>query len=246
MLQWMPHLKKLNISHTKANLQVFQVIEKHCRQLEYLVADNCPGIYDECLDILISKLSTKILEISMDNVRLTKPSIVRALLTCQRLKHFNANGLLDILTELLQSVDKTRTLQLTKCLIESDILLSDIKMDALAHLAPDLRQLNINCIGPNTSLAYLGQFRALSHLLLANTASLISFRFGTDFLATLRETSLGRQLKYLDLIHLVDVNLRSIAKHCPNLLKLNVEFLGYYEPAFDISLTEKDNLPTIR
>ena len=34
--------------------------------------------------------------------------------------------------------------------------------------------------------------------------------------------------------------IRSLAKHCQNLQKLNVEFISYYEPAYDASLSESD------
>lgn len=118
-------------------------------------------------------------------------------------------------------------------------------METLVRVTPELRQLNINCIGPNSSLAYLGQFRYLNELLIANTNSLISFCFGGVFLETLRTSSLSKQLRALHLIHLVDVNLKSIAKHCTNLVSLNVEFLGYYVPAVDTSL-EKDVIYTIK
>lgn len=253
LLQWMRTLKKLDISHTKADLQVFQVLGKHCRQLECLYAESCGGVYDECLDLVCSKLADTIVEISMDNVRLTKECCVRALLTCKRLRHFYVNGLVDILAELDaletatdESSSSTLSFSLAKCFIDSDILLNANKMEALVRSAPGLRHLNINCIGPNSCLAYLSHFRALAHLVLANTASLISFKFGGEFLTALRDSPLGRQLKKLHLIHIVDVNLRSIAKHCPNLVKLNVEFLGYYEPAQDTSLTDQDNLLTIR
>lgn len=261
LLQWMRTLKKLDISHTKADLQVFQVLGKHCRRLECLYAESCAGVYDECLDLVCSKLADTIVEISMDNVRVTKECCVRALLTCKRLRHFYVNGLVDIFAELdaLETATTTTTttttsdessstlsFSLAKCFIDSDILLNANKMEALVRSAPGLRHLNINCIGPNSCLAYLSQFRALAHLMLANTASLISFKFGGEFLTALRDSSLGRQLKKLHLIHIVDVNLRSIAKHCPNLVKLNVEFLGYYEPAQDTSLTDKDNLLTIK
>lgn len=267
MLQWLKNLKKLDMSHTKANKQVFEVISLHCPKIELIYADNCPAIYDDCLDYICAKRSSTIAELSLDNVRqVTKASVMRTLLTCKRLRHFYVNGLLDVLAEMCAKHDDNHNdgnheeeaaekppikeptkFGLAKFFIDPDIALNEEKMEALVRTSPELRQLHMNCIGPNMCLAYLSQFQALSDLLLSNTSSVISFRFGGVFLDALHTSSLGRQLRNLHLIHLVDVNLRSIAKHCPNLVKLNIEFLGYYEPAADTSLlTPYDDHVTIR
>ena len=104
-------------------------------------------------------------------------------------------------------------------------------MEALGLLCPGLKSLRIYSIGEKNILDYLSHFGNLTKLTIANTQASISFRFGGSLLRLLR-TQLGRQLKSLHLIALVDVNLRSIAKCCTSLAKLSVEFIGYYERFF--------------
>ena len=94
-------------------------------------------------------------------------------------------------------------------------------------------------MGSSKNLIYFSNFSLLTELLLANTDSLISFEYKGCFLTALKN-SLGKQLKSLHLTYLVDVNLRSLAKHCTNLQKLTVDFISYYEPAYDSSLDTSD------
>jgi hypothetical protein len=107
-------------------------------------------------------------------------------------------------------------------------------MEALSLLCPNLKFLTINSIGTYNILDYLNNFSHLSELVVANSYALFSFKFSGS-LSSLLRTKIGAQLKSLQLVSIVDVNLRSVVKWCRNLVKLNVEFNGYYEPAVDMS-----------
>lgn len=80
-------------------------------------------------------------------------------------------------------------------------------MESLSIVCPLLKTININCIGEPNNLAYLCNFELLTELLVANTSSLMSFKFETYFLKALKG-SLGKQLKSLHLTYVTDVNLR--------------------------------------
>jgi hypothetical protein len=112
-------------------------------------------------------------------------------------------------------------------------------MDSLSYLCPKLKILHINCLGSSSYFAYLNNFSSLTELVLVNPDSLLCYQFN-GYLANALKDSIGAKLKLLHLVHIVDVNLRSIAKYCRNLVKLNVEFICYYEPANDLNLTQSD------
>lgn len=223
MLQFMNHLRKLNLSHTKVNLETIQILSIHCQKLEHLALENCQAIYDDCLELLIKKIP-KIESLNVDNIKFKNEVVLKMLMECKYLKLFYVNNLLDIISSSWEDGNR-KILMLSRFFIDSHVILKFDKMEALSHMCPNLKQLNINCIGKNDSFVFLANFRALTDLQLGNTTSLNSFKFGGLLLDAL-QSQFGKQLKTLHLIHLVDVNLRSIAKHCSNLTKLNVEFLG--------------------
>ena len=69
---------------------------------------------------------------------------------------------------------------------------------------------------------------------------MISFKFEGNLMHALRD-SIGKQLKSLTLINITDVNLRSIARYCTNLVRLKMEFISNYEPAIDEPLSSDIN-----
>ena len=93
----MRQLKKLNISHTKANMKVAELIAKTCNKLEYLNLDNCINLYDNCIELLCEHLHKTLTFLSVDNIELTKNTLIHVLLKCQHLKFFYALNLLDII-----------------------------------------------------------------------------------------------------------------------------------------------------
>lgn len=244
----MKNLKFLNLSHTKANMPVVESITKVCTKLESLHLENCQLIYDACVDLIGEKLRDTLKVLNIDNINLSPSVVKRLLFTCKKLKYLHANELINILASIhfadessLAETEKSR-FELAKMFVDGDIILKQDKMEALEFTCPHLKELSINCIGTKNTLIYLTSFHSLSELVLGNTSSCLSFLFGGSFLSALKD-SLGVRLKSLHLIHIVDVNLRSIAKYCPNLVRLHVEFLGYYEPARDDCIEADDHLP---
>lgn len=249
----MKNLKKLNLSHTKSNRAVIQTLTANCKKLENLNLENCKLIYDECIEDICNGLSQTIQYLNIDNIKLYTETLIKVLNTCVNLKFLYASELIDVISNLYNSIDlfdENRNEKSPKTnikynfdtfYIDSDVILKEDKMQALSYFCPNLKLLRLNCISSNDSLAYLDGFSNLTELIIANNSSLISFKFNGHLLETLKG-SLGRRLKNLNLIYFLDVNLRSIAKYCPNLQSLNVEFTGYYEPAIDRSLNEKECL----
>ena len=99
----MRQLKKLNISHTKANIKVAELIAKTCNKLEYLNLDNCINLYDNCIELLCEHLHKTLTFLSVDNIELTKNTLIHVLLKCQHLKFFYALHSLDIIQSLFNS-----------------------------------------------------------------------------------------------------------------------------------------------
>jgi hypothetical protein len=195
-------------------------------------------------------------------VEIYEETVIRILLKCQNLKCFHTLKLLDAITILYKYSMKNEfetdnifslfnlskiqnklekfcgTLKLETVHVDHLRLKSE-QMESLSIICPLIKTLNINCIGESNNLAYLCNFSYLTELLIANTSCLMSYKFET-YLLNAFKGSLGKQLKSLHLTYLVDVNLRSLAKYCRNLQKLIVEFISYYEPAIDTSLSESD------
>ena len=262
----MKHLKILNLSHTKSNINVTNSIAKTCSKLESLNLNNCLNLYDDCIEILSENLFRTLTLLSIDNINLTNNLLVQVLIKCQNLKYLYAYNLVDVIQSLYKNsliVEKQRndsksddseneiideekklagfggTLKLETFYADSGVVLKTYHMEALSIVCPLLKNLHINCIGSSSYLNYLENFSFLNELLLANTTSLMCFEFKGPFLDAIKG-SLGKQLKSLHLTSIVDVNLRSIAKHCRNLIKLSIDFIGYYEPYNDLSLEQSD------
>lgn len=107
IVQFLKHLKKLDISHTKSNLQVFEELGKHCQKLEKIYADNCACVHDACLDVICNKLSSTITEISLGNVcQIGKQATLRTLRTCPRLRYFYVNQLLIYLNDMMSEEEE--------------------------------------------------------------------------------------------------------------------------------------------
>ncbi len=266
VLKNMTQLKRLNLSFTKANKQVSDIIVSKCKKLEYLYYESCRFIHDACLEDICNdlELSQSIRYLNVDNVFITKETLEKCLLTCPNLKLFQCDGIMDTLTRLYQThlntdlapVDEIEAreraekhelilagFRLDTFYTEPGKLLKQENMEALSLLCPNLKHLHLSSIGTRNILDYLHNFSYLSELVIANSYASFSFQFGGS-LSSLLKTKIGRQLKSLHLVSIVDVNLRSIVKWCQSLVKLNVEFNGYYEPAQDMSMSAEDYLNT--
>jgi hypothetical protein len=243
ILHSMNNLKKLDLSHTKVNDAVINVISSNCQKLECVYLENCPNLYDDCIEQLASNLNSTLTHLNVDNVRLSKETIKFLMKKCRKLKFFVATRLVEILDELfnesLQTADQMpiSVLNFESFQIDADVFLKSNMMQSLSYMCPHLKKLCINCVGSNSSLAYFNNFSHLTELILANTTSLLAFKFEGSLMDTIR--TIGKQLKFLQLTYIVDINLKTIAKHCTNLNKLVIEFIGYYEPANDSNELEE-------
>ncbi len=241
----MKNLKILNLSHTKANNQVLQVIAKNCKKLESLNLESCRTVYDMDLECLTLALNATLAYLNIDNVNMYADTIHFILKTCKSLRVFVGghliNSIQSIYNQNLADADSMAQLSLDTIFIEGDTILKPSHMESIAITCPMLKRLSINCVGSNECLSYLKNFNCLSEITLANYHALFTFNFKDHFLDVLK-TPIGKQLKSLHLIHIVDVNLKSIAKYCRNLSQLTVDFIGYYEPALDKDLTGNEEL----
>lgn len=225
MLRSLKNLKRLNLSHTKANIDVAKLIASNCLKLEYLNLENCLQMFEYCIELIVNNLSQTIQYLNFDNIKLSQELIERILLTFKSLKYFHANNLADVVNKLyldtITGVIKANSNQfiLSSFYIDSDSILKPELMNSINELCPELRSLQINCTGTRASLSNLSNFKYLTELLIANQDCMISFQFEGYLLQALKDT-IGKQLKSLHLIHLIDVNLRSIVRYCPNLIKL--------------------------
>jgi hypothetical protein len=242
----MKNLRKLDLSHTKVNDTVINSIASNCQKLEWLYLENCPNLYDDCIEQLASKLNLTLSHFNVDNVRLSNDTIKYVVKKCSNLKLFIASRLVEILDELFNEILQMSSQSLISLLnfesfqVDTDVYLKSNMMQSLSYMCPRLKKLCINCVGSNSSLAYFNSFSHLTELILANTTSLLAYKFEGS-LMNLLKSPIGKQLKSLQLIYIVDVNLKTIAKHCGNLSKLSIEFIGYYEPAKDSSDLEEIN-----
>lgn len=239
ILKSMSKLRSLDLSHTKANKLICGLIACKLTNLEQLSLGNCKWIDDSCVDILVNNLSSTLVKLNLDNVWLSIECVQHILSKCTKLKHLIIENFLKMILELYHESHESDAKQYKKFQFEtiqidsgSQISLKEELMEALAITCSNLKKLTINCIGNNQSLAYLHNFAHLNELLLANTHSLLAFSFDGPFLEALK-SDFGKQLKRLHLIYIKRVNLKSIAKHCPNLVWLNVEFASNYEPTID-------------
>lgn len=272
LIQEMKHLKRLNLSHTKTNGFVAGVLSKTCKKLEHLNLDNCQSMFDDDVDSLCQQLKTTLVYLNIDNIDVSKKTVVKILLDCTSLRFLYASHLFSAIQELymwairdilpekseklatvchktgknrseqenepLKEIEFSGPLNLDTIYIDNVVLKSDL-MDSLSYLCPKLKILQINCLGSDSYFSYLNNFSSLSELVLINPDSLLCYHFNGHLMNALKD-SIGSKLKLLHLDHIVDVNLRSIAKYCRNLVKLNVEFICYYEPANDPNLTQSD------
>lgn len=228
----MKNLKKLDLSHTKANQAVCKIIATNCQKLEYLNLENCKFFFDDCLDLLNSIQKPLFKFINIDNISLSDEKIQKSLEIFKNLKFFYVSELIDRIWKFYKNKNDDNNYQygLETLYIDSDVLLKEHHMEALVFTCSRIKTLRINCIGKNECLKYLNGLNSLSELTIANP-SLLTFKFGEYFLEFIKSS--GMKLKHLTLMNLVDVNLQCIAKYCTNLIKLNVELIDYYEPCED-------------
>lgn len=232
----MNNLKKLDLSHTKANEAVCKILATNCQKLEYLNLENCKFFFDDCLDLLNSIPKPLFKFINIDNIALSDEKIEQTLKLFKNLKFFYVSELLDRIWKFYKNNEKNKFSNnnyqygLETFYIDSDVLLKEHHMEALVFTCTKIKSLRINCVGKNECLKYLNGLNYLSELTIANP-SLLTFKFGEYFLEFIKLS--GTKLKQLTLINLVDVNLQCIAKYCKNLVKLNVELIDYYEPCED-------------
>ncbi|CAF0897664.1 unnamed protein product [Brachionus calyciflorus] len=240
LINSMKYLRKLDLSHTKITQPVTKILAKNCHKLEYLNLENCKFIFDDCIEDLMSIPNSKLHHLNVDNINLSDEIIEKALHTFKNLKFlyvselvkriqkfYIKNNRLDENGNELEN-EKLTQYNLETVYIDPEVNLKALQIEALMFTCPHLKNLRINCLGQNEALAYLDGFNSLTELTISNF-SLQSFKFGGYFLDCLK-SSLGKKLRVLSLIHLPDVNMRYLAKYCSNLVKLNIEFLDYYNP----------------
>ena len=229
----MKHLRKVNLSHTKANDEVIKEMVNRCKKLEHILLENCLNVYEDCIEWISDGLWQTLITLDIDNINVSDEIIERVLKKSINLKNLSTSRLVYAIKRIHSSNENELNdnqcldLNLESISIDSNTTLKQNEMESIALSCHKLKSLHISCIGSSNSFFYLNCFAYLNDLIIANTNSLISFQFGTYLLDALK-TSIGKQLRSLSLIYLVDVNLRSISVHCPNLVKLHVEFLGYY------------------
>jgi hypothetical protein len=174
-----------------------------------------------------------LITLNIDNINVSDHIIEGVLKKSIYLKNLSTSRLVDAIKRIQNSNEnntndeKSSTLNLETISIDSNTTLKQEEMESIALSCHNLKSLHISCIGSSNTFFYLNCFPYLNDLIIANNNSLISFQFGTYLLDALK-TSIGKQLRSLSLIYLIDVNLRSISVSCPNLVKLHIEFLGYY------------------
>lgn len=238
ILKSMKNLKKLNLSHTKANIDVARLIAQNCLKLEYLDLENCSQMFEYCIELLTDSLYQTLQYLNIDFVRISKELTEKILLNCKQLQFFHVNNLAEVLNKLyIESITSedlvARKFKLTKFNIDSDTVLKPQFLNSINEMCPNAKSMNLNCTAVRSCFSSLVNFKFLTELVVANQDCMISFKFDGYLLEALRN-SIGEQLKLLHFVHVTDVNLRSIAKYCPNLVSLNVEFLDYYTPAEDL------------
>lgn len=242
----MKNLKKLDLSHTKANQAVCQLFANNCPKLEYLNLENCKFIFDDCLDTLNMIQNPLFKYINIDNVSLSDEKIEKSLDLFKNLKLFYVSELVDRIWKFYKNqhdenkneiITNYKQYGLETFYVDSDVLLKEHHMEALVFTCPKIKNLRINCVGKNECLKYLNAFNCLSEITIANP-SILTFKFGGHFLDFIKTN--GKRLKHLTLINLVDINLHCIAKYCSNLTKLNLELIDYYEPCEDPDIQESE------
>lgn len=165
-------------------------------------------------------------------MEIAQETIIKILLKCKNLKLFHTLELLNAIASLykfsteskapndeelsnlsqkisqmqIKKEDFGGTLNLETVHVDH-IRLKSEHMESLSIICPLLKTININCMGEPKNLAYLCNFDHLTELLIANTSSLMSFKFDT-FLIKVLKGPLGKNLRSLHLTYLVDVNLR--------------------------------------
>ena len=230
ILKSMKRLKILNLSHTKANIDVARLISENNLKLDQLDLQGCTQMFEYCIELITDSVKDTIQYIDIFFVKISQELTEKILLNCKRLLYFHVNNLADAIHCLHKN--SVENLKLNKLNIDSDTILKEELLNSIEKMCPNTFSLNLNCTSYRSVLKSIGNFKYLNELLLANQDCMISFQFDEHLLEGLRN-SIGKQLKLLHLVHIKDVNLKSIAKYCSNLVCLNVEFLDYYTPAKD-------------
>jgi hypothetical protein len=225
----------------KADVEVIRLLESNKLKLEHLNLENCKLIFEYCIEIVIENMFQTIQYFNIQNISayISEELIEKILFTCNKLRYFHVNNLADVIHKSYiksiftdQDNYKELLLKLKIVHIDPETNLKRDQMNSIAETCPELKSLIINCTGSRSCLENLANFKFLTELLVANLDCSLTYSFGGVLIEALK-TSFGKQLRTLHLCHITDVNLRSIAKYCSNLINLNIEFLSYYEPVID-------------
>lgn len=240
ILYSMKNLKILNLAHTQANHQVTKQISITCLKLEDLNLESCVKLYDDCIDDIISQVWLTLMYLNIDYIPVSETLVCKILLKCKKIRCFKTQYLAKIILNHAEKNSGQNIFQIDKIEIDSHVTLSSNMMEAITYTCPNLRSFQANCMAEKNSISFLNDFPVLTELTLANSSSIIIFKFKGHLMEALKN-SIGRQLKSLSLISVDDVNLKTICCYCKSLQKLNVELIGFYDPSLDDYLDQNNN-----
>jgi len=242
VLKCLRKLRKINLSHTKADADVVSKLATCFRHLQEVYLDNCTYIYDDSIYMLTSHLSNRLTKLSVENVEFSDECVRYILIHCTMLKLLRVENLIGNINYLMHD-ESQRFLYKFELeelyYVSNSIYLDNEQMASVSYSCPNLKRLTLACLGCNDILKFLNNFDYLNHLTLSN-GHVILFKFTTHLYNFL--TLQGIKLNALTLINIKDVNIHVIAKYCHNLAKLKIEVSNefFYHPAKD-----EDHFPDI-